>query len=100
VSDLFRIAVASDIHYASAAEQARPEYWLIPVTSRWRRRLLAAYKRHIWLRDPFAHNHLLDAFIAQARGADTGRGQRRLLLRLGLYWRERRRGFCQRTGMP
>jgi hypothetical protein len=32
--------------------------------------LIHLYRRYIWLRDPFAHNHLLDRFIDQTRAAD------------------------------
>lgn len=55
-----RLLILSDVHYASDAEKLRrqPEGRLIrnPLL-----RLFARlYRHHIWLRDPFSHNHLLD----------------------------------------
>jgi hypothetical protein len=35
------------------------------------RRAVSAYRHYIWLRDPFAHNHLLDDFLAQAGSPDA-----------------------------
>src|SRR5262245_31287515 len=32
--------------------------------------MMKTYRRHIWLRDPFAHNHLLDRFLTDTAGAD------------------------------
>lgn len=65
-----RILVLSDIHYASPAEQMRRGYEGAAVESGWRRRLLEAYRYHVWLRDPFAHNGLLDQFLDVAGRAD------------------------------
>lgn len=66
----FRIAVLSDLHYASEAEQRREGYCLRIVRNPIRRAALAAYRRFYWQHDPFAHNYLLDDFIHAARGAD------------------------------
>lgn len=41
-----------------------------PITPPLRRWLVRQYRRWLWLHDPFAHNHLLDDFLAQA--ADAG----------------------------
>jgi hypothetical protein len=32
--------------------------------------LIQQYRHYIWLRDPFAHNHLFDRFLTEAAGAD------------------------------
>ena len=64
------LAIVSDIHYAGAAEQARRGFLLTGIKHPLRRWLIRAYRRHIWLRDPFAHNQLLDAFLAQQPAAD------------------------------
>ena len=64
------LAIASDIHYAGAAEQARGEYCLCAVANPVQRLAIKLYRHYFWLRDPFAHNHLLDTFISQTAGAD------------------------------
>lgn len=64
------VAILSDIHYAGAAERQRTNYQNQGITSPALRVLINLYRRYIWLRDPFAHNHLLDHFIERARGAD------------------------------
>ncbi|MBN2505290.1 MAG: hypothetical protein JXQ71_01210 [Verrucomicrobia bacterium] len=66
----FRIAIVSDIHYASRAEQQRPDYASAGIESPVGRRLLQLYRRHLWLRDPFAHNHLLEQFMARVGDPD------------------------------
>ena len=62
--------MVSDVHYASAAEAARRSLVYEPITGPLRRWLVRQYRHWIWLRDPFAHNHLLDRFIAGTAGAD------------------------------
>ena len=64
------LAVASDIHYAGAAEQARGEYCLCAIGNPLQRLAIRLYRHYFWLRNPFAHNHLLDTFISQTAGAD------------------------------
>ena len=66
----FKLSILSDIHYASPEEQKRRDYNLQGVNTPLRRLLFIACHRYIWLRDPFAHNHLLDQFIAQADSPD------------------------------
>ena len=66
-----RVAILSDVHYASAAEQARgDDYETRGVAPRWRRLALRAYRDYIWLRHPLRHNHLLDRFLSEAGDAD------------------------------
>lgn len=65
-----RLAIISDVHYASAAERARGETFLSAVNNPFRRWLVKQYRHHIWLRDAFGHNHQLDRFLAAVRDAD------------------------------
>ena len=64
------VAIVSDIHYAAPAEQARRGHEERAIPRLWLRSLVRAFRRHVWLRDPLAHNHLLDRFLAIAAGAD------------------------------
>jgi predicted MPP superfamily phosphohydrolase len=66
-----RLLVLSDIHYSSPGERERghPENTVIrnPLL-----RISARMFRHfIWLRDPHAHNSLLDAFLKEAGEPDV-----------------------------
>jgi Calcineurin-like phosphoesterase len=65
-----RVAVLSDVHYASAAEQERCDFCLRSIDSAVRRLAIRFYRYFIWQRDPFAHNHLLDEFMRRAADAD------------------------------
>src|SRR5262245_7051604 len=65
-----RVAIVSDIHYASAAETPRRDHTYAPITNPLRRWLTKQYRHWIWMRDPFAHNHLLDQFCAETSSAD------------------------------
>ncbi len=64
------ILVLSDIHYASEAEQARGVTEFQVIDNPFLRWWVQMYRYFIWRRDPFAHNHLLDRFIDEARDAD------------------------------
>jgi hypothetical protein len=64
------LVIVSDPHYASDAEKRRRQPELAVISNPFLRRLVRAYRRHFWLRDPYAHNHLLDAFLDQAPAAD------------------------------
>lgn len=58
------LAILSDIHYASAAEQARgANYEFQGISNPLSRILLKAFRHIIWLRDPLKRNHLLQAFL-------------------------------------
>jgi hypothetical protein len=65
-----RVAIVSDIHYASAAEAARKEHTYAPITNPFRRWLTRQYRHWVWMRDPFAHNHLLDRFCSETSSSD------------------------------
>ena len=64
------LLVVSDIHYASAAERARRGHEAAVITNPLLRALSGAYRHFIWLRDPLAHNHLLDKFLDQSGACD------------------------------
>src|SRR3954463_2575334 len=64
------LSILSDIHYAGPLERQRTNFLNEGITSPALALLIRLYRRHIWLRDPFAHNHLLDQFLKQTRGSD------------------------------
>lgn len=65
------VAIVSDIHYASVAEQARgTNYELQGVSHPLLRLLLRSYRYLIWKRRPLDQNYLLDDFITAAAGTD------------------------------
>ena len=70
-SRIVRIDVISDIHYASDAERLRPGHEARVIANPLLRRAFKAYRHYIWLRDPFAHNHLLDDFLARTGSPDV-----------------------------
>lgn len=58
------IAILSDIHYAAAAEQARGgNYEARAISGPMVRLAVRAYRRFIWLNEPFQKNYLLDQFL-------------------------------------
>ena len=65
------VAVLSDIHYASAAEQSRgSSYESQAIGNPALRLAVRAYRRFIWLNQPFQKNYLLDRFIKAAGSPD------------------------------
>lgn len=69
--DHCKLFVISDVHYASAAEKARTDFCNRVIRNPIRRFFTRAYRYCFWMRDPFAHNHLLDNFISAAEAADV-----------------------------
>jgi hypothetical protein len=68
---VIRLGIVSDIHYASAAEQARGnDYEFRGLKNPLLRTMLHFHRRFVWLHRPFDHNHLLDAFIRRAKDCD------------------------------
>lgn len=66
-----RVAILSDIHYAAAAEQARgSDYESQAIPSPMVRLAVRAYRRFIWLSEPFRKNHLLDQFLQRSGEPD------------------------------
>ncbi len=62
---MFRLAIVSDIHFASPAEQARGHgFELVGLRNPVKRTVLKWYRNLIWIRDPLSLNHLLDKFIS------------------------------------
>jgi 3',5'-cyclic AMP phosphodiesterase CpdA len=67
----YNVAILSDIHYASPAEQARgDDYEYRSLNNPLTRVFIRAYRRFIWLRFPLRQNHLLDRFIDRAGKPD------------------------------
>ncbi len=65
------LAILSDVHYASAAEQARgDDYELEGVSNPLARIFLKVHHRFFWLHRQLQHNHLLDQFLAQVPATD------------------------------
>jgi hypothetical protein len=65
------LGVLSDIHYASAAEQAcGSDYAYRGITNPWLRTIVRWYYHFIWVRDPLNLNHLLDRFLEQDAAFD------------------------------
>jgi len=65
------IAVLSDIHYAAAAEQARGgNYESHAISGPMVRLAVRAYRRFIWLNEPFQKNYLLDRFLERSEEPD------------------------------
>jgi hypothetical protein len=64
VPDSRTILILSDIHYAGAAERERVDYEYQAVDNGLLRFTNRVFRHFVWMRDPFAHNHLLDKFIA------------------------------------
>ena len=60
------ILIVSDIHYACDAEKQRRGHEARIIANPLLRGAVKVYRHHVWLRDPFAHNHLLDEFMARA----------------------------------
>ena len=67
MSKTIRVAIVSDIHYASAAEQAHGnDYEFRSLTNPLIRLFVRCHRRFFWLRDPLNQNYLLDRFMEQA----------------------------------
>jgi hypothetical protein len=68
MSESISIAIVSDIHYASAAEQVRGnDYEFRGLANPFLRLFVRFHRRFFWLRDPLSQNYLLNRFIDQAR---------------------------------
>lgn len=71
MSDMIKLAVVSDIHYASATEQARgDDFEFRDIPNPRLQFFLRNHRRFFWLHRPFRQNHLLDRFLAQATDTD------------------------------
>jgi hypothetical protein len=64
------ILVLGDIHYAGPEEQRRRGHESRAVANPLLRLLLKLWRHFFWLRDPFAHNHLLDRVLRQPTPVD------------------------------
>lgn len=70
MSDLFTILVLSDIHFASRPEIERGRTELHVIDNPVLRLGTFLFRYFFWMRDPAAHNHLLDQALDQAGGVD------------------------------
>jgi hypothetical protein len=71
MSDVFTLAVLSDIHYAGATERARGnDFESRRIPNPLLRLFVKAFRYFVWLRNPLDHNHLLDAFLQQVGPVD------------------------------
>jgi len=71
VAESITIAIVSDIHYASSAEQARGnDYELRGIANPLLRAMVRLYRNWIWQREPLNRNYLLERFLAQAKGSE------------------------------
>jgi len=65
------IAIVSDIHYAGPGEHAHGgDYEFAGATPSLRTKLIRLYRHNVWMRNPVAHNGMLDEFIRRASAAD------------------------------
>lgn len=63
MSKRIKFLICSDIHYASELEKQRGPYEVGAIDSAFWRVVVRNYRRYYWLRDPFAHNHLLQQVL-------------------------------------
>ena len=67
------MGIVSDIHYASAAEQARGrDFEFREITNPGLRLVARVYRNFSWQRDPLNQNHVLDQFVEQAPAFECG----------------------------
>ncbi|MDX1951303.1 MAG: metallophosphoesterase [Verrucomicrobiota bacterium] len=65
-----QLLVLSDIHFAGPAEKERVDFELQQVHNPMSRMFIRFFRRVVWLRDPFGHNHLLDQLLERAGAPD------------------------------
>jgi hypothetical protein len=71
MAETVRLVILSDIHYASAAEQARGnDYELRGIHSAALRGLVRFYRHYLWMREPLKQNFRLARFLAEAPPSD------------------------------
>jgi hypothetical protein len=71
VSRVFHLTIVSDIHFASAPEQARGDnYESAGIKNPLLRAFLKIYRRYFWLRLPLRQGHLLEQFLARVPASD------------------------------
>jgi hypothetical protein len=58
-----QLLICSDIHYASDAEKKRLHYEVAVIPDPLPRLFVRLYRHYFWLRDPFAHNELLNRVL-------------------------------------
>jgi hypothetical protein len=68
--DFKSFLVLSDIHFAGSAEKERSNFELQSIDNPALRLLVRFYRRYFWLKDPFAHNHLLQRVLDYPENPD------------------------------
>jgi len=65
------LVVVSDIHYASAAEQARgDDFEIRGIRNPFLRIVVNVHRRYFWMHRPLRQGHLLDRFLERVDGGD------------------------------
>lgn len=68
---IHHLSILSDVHYASAAEQARgDDYEYRDLKNPLIRLFIKTHRHFVWLRYPLRQNHLLDRFIERVDSSD------------------------------
>ncbi len=70
MADELTLLIVSDIHYACEAEKQRRNFEHKAIAGLFPRLLIKGIRHFFWMRDPFAHNPLLDRFLDAAPAAD------------------------------
>ncbi len=71
MSQRFKIAILSDIHYAGPTERtAGDDYETRDIHPPWLRFALQLYREHVWMRYPLQQNPQLDRFLAGVGSVD------------------------------
>ena len=65
-----KLLVLSDVHYACEAERARAGHEARVIANPLLRLAAHGWRSGVWLRDPYGHNHRLDAIVARNPNPD------------------------------
>ena len=91
------LLVLSDVHRAGAMEQGRRGFDSRAVANPFLRTFQRGYRRYVWMDDPMAHNHLLEAIVRRVPKVSwAGHSIRRYTAALNeaRCWREFRVTLC------
>lgn len=64
------LEIVSDVHYAGPKEQLRRNHESRAIRNPLLRWFVRGYRHYVWMRDPLAHNHLLDDFTTRPQEPD------------------------------
>jgi len=65
------LEIVSDVHYAGPTEQLRRHHEARAIRNPFLRAFVRCYRHFVWMRDPLAHNHLLDDFTGRPEEPDA-----------------------------